>query len=209
MLWIVWFYLIMLGRAQADNSDGAMETIAVTEFGTLKVGTELPSFNGLTSVSGRLSSRTLIGTGHVVIVSYAATWCQPCRNGIPIIERVVHSDDTVKAVYIALDKEVFKVQRWASDLEIQSPVIVDKFNAIAKRHGVVDEQDDQPTEIPLTIIVNEKGVVTQILTTEGSDFEIKLREAILAAQSPIVHDMKCIEGSDHPECSTDDTRGAH
>ena len=183
MLGVAWFCLIMLGIVRADSSGIHLETIAVTEFGTLKVGDELPSFNGLTSVSERLSSRTLIGNGRVVVVSYAATWCHPCRNGIPIIERVVHADETVQAVYIALDKESFKVQRWASDLAIQSPVIVDKFNAIAKRHGVVAEQGDQPTEIPLTIIVNEKGLVTQILTTEGTDFELKLREAIADAQN--------------------------
>ena len=69
------------------------------------------------------------------------------------------------------------------DLAIQSPVIVDKFNAIAKRHGIVAEQGDQPTEIPLTIIVNEKGIVTQILTTEGTDFELKSAEAVAAAQN--------------------------
>ena len=183
MLGVVWFYFIMLGFVRAESSGLPTETIAVTEFGTLKVGAELPSFNGQTSASGRLSSRALVGTGDVVVVSYAATWCQPCRHGIPIIERVVHADDTVQAVYIALDKESFKVQRWASDLAIQSPVIVDKFNAIAKRHGIVAEQGDQPTEIPLTIIVNEKGIVTQILTTEGTDFELKLREAVAAAQN--------------------------
>jgi peroxiredoxin len=205
MLRIVWFYLIMFGLVWADSSDTAVKTVAVTEFGTLKVGTELPSFNGLTSVSGRLSSRTLIGTGNVVVVSYAATWCQPCRNGIPIIERVVHADDTVQAVYIALDKESFKVQRWAADLAIQSPVIVDKFNAIAKRHGVVAEQGDQPTEIPLTIIVNEKGLVTQILTTEGTDFELKLREAIADAQNTYSPQT----GGSHPVGSSDQKRSTH
>ena len=185
MFAVVWFYLLMHTNAQADSSDAGIETIAVSEFGSLKVGVELPSFNGLTSASDRLSSRSLIGNGRVVVVSYAATWCQPCRKGIPIIERVVHADENVQAVYISLDKESFKVQRWAADLDIVSPIIVDKFNAIAKRHGVVGENGAQPTEIPLTIIVNEKGMVTQILTTEGNDFELKLLEAISAAQNSI------------------------
>ena len=208
MLGVVCFYIIMLGDVWADSSDAPTETIAVAEIGTLKVGDEIPSFNGLTSASGRLSSRTLIGSGSVVVVSYAATWCQPCRNGIPVIERVVHADENVQAVYIALDKESFKVQRWASDLGIQSPVIVDKFNAIAKRHGVVAEQGGQPTEIPLTIIVNEKGVVTQILTTEGTDFERRLREAITAAQKQTTSEPQT-EGSHHPVGSSDQKRRVH
>ena len=182
MLSFVWFYCILLGIVRAEQDDDFIETVSVNEFGTLKVGSELPSFNGLTILSERLSSRKLIGSGGVVVVSYAATWCQPCRHGIPIIERAVHADETVKAVYITLDSEPFKVQRWASDLAIQSPVIVDKFNAIAKRHGVVTDKGEQPTEIPLTIIVDEKGVVAHILTTEGTDFELQLKKAIAITQ---------------------------
>lgn len=206
MFGFAWFYFIMLGIVPAESRELSMETVSVKEMGTLKVGTELPSFNGQTSVGGRLSSRNLIGNGQVLVVSYAATWCQPCRHGIPIIEHVVHADETIQAVYIALDKESFKVQRWASELEIQSPVIVDKFNAIAKRHGVVAEQGDQPTEIPLTIIVNERGVVTQILTTEGTDFELKLRESIAEAQK--THGLQT-DGLHHSVRPSDQKRGAH
>ena len=179
MCWTVLLYIIFLNFAQAENNNNEITTVIVTELGPLKVGEDLPSFNGQTSVGGRLSSRSVIGQEKVLIVSYAATWCQPCRYGIPIIERVVQTDDSVQAVYIALDTEIVKVQKWAEDIGIRSSIVVDRFNAIAKRHGVIIE--DQPREIPITIVVDGRGNISQIFTTEGSDFEIKLREAIESA----------------------------
>ena len=179
MFWTVLFYIVFVRFAQAETNDVHLSTAIVTELGPLKVGKDLPSFNGQTSVNGRLSSRLLIGKGDVIVLSYAATWCQPCRYGIPIIERVVHAEESVQAVYITLDTEIVKVQKWAGDLGIQSPIIVDRFNAIAKRHGVIIE--DQSREIPITIVIDGRGIISHIFTTEGSDFEIKLREAIESA----------------------------
>ena len=57
----------------------------------------------------------------------------------------------VQAVYVALDTEIMRVRKWAGDMDIQSPIIVDRFNAIAKRHGVIDEDAQQPREIPLRL----------------------------------------------------------
>ena len=59
---------------------------------------------------------------------------------------------------------------------------------------------------PLTIIVNEKGIVTQILTTEGTDFEQRLRDSIIDAQktdAPVQ-----MEGA-HPVRRNNQKRGAH
>ena len=179
MFWMTLLYIVFLNFAQAENNDIEIATAIVTELGSLKVGEHLPSFNGQTSGGGRLSSRSVIGQGNVSVVSYAATWCQPCRYGIPIIERLVQADGSVQAIYITLDTEIVKVQKWAEDIGIRSSIIVDRFNAIAKRHGVIIE--DQPREIPITIVVDGRGIISHIFTTEGSDFEMKLREAIESA----------------------------
>jgi len=186
MFWIVLFYIVLFGVAHSETDNVVQSAVHVTELGPLKVGAPIPSFNGPTSVGGRLSSRTVIGDGVVVVLSYAATWCQPCREGVPIIERVVHSDDAVRAVYVTLDTEVVKVRKWVSDIDVQSPVIVDKFSAIAKRHGVISDDGRQAKEIPITIVIDGQGIVSCIFTTEGADFEAKLREAVESAQRVVV-----------------------
>ena len=203
MFWVVLFYVGFLSFARAEINDVDLSTVVVTQLGLLKVGEVLPSFNGQTSTGGRLSSRSVIGAGGVVVVSYAATWCQPCREGLPIIERVVHSDDTVQAVYVMLDTEIVKVRNWALDIGVQSPILVDKFNAIAKRHGVVGDDNGQPREIPITIVIDGQGVVSHIFTTEGSDFEVKLREAIDSVQTLVVPQEPRPE-LDQPDRSSDE-----
>ena len=202
MFWVVLFYVGFLSFARAEINDVDLSTVVVTQLGSLKVGEVLPSFNGQMSTGGRLSSRSVIGAGGVVVVSYAATWCQPCREGLPIIERVVHSDDTVQAVYVMLDTEIVKVRNWALDIGVQSPILVDKFNAIAKRHSVVGDDNGQPREIPITIVIDGQGVVSHIFTTEGSDFEVKLREAIDSVQTLVVPQEPRPE-LDQPDRSSD------
>lgn len=160
-------------------------TKMVEHVGALKVGETLPSFNGQTSVGGRVSSRTLFENGSVLVLSYAATWCQPCRMGLPIIESTVQSREEVQAVYIALDTEPFKVRKWAEDLNLASPIVVDRFNAVAKRHGVISGSGTQSTEIPITIVVDGNGVIRQIFTTEGPDFEVELEKAIVNASQVV------------------------
>ena len=95
MFWLVVFYILLFGVAQSETDSVVQSTVQVAELGTLKVGASLPSFNGQTSVGGRLSSRTVIGDGTVVVLSYAATWCQPCREGIPVVapESLLASSD--------------------------------------------------------------------------------------------------------------------
>ena len=60
------------------------------------------------------------------------------------------------------------MRRWLVSLDISSPIIVDRFNAIAERHGW-HEDVQQPREIPITIVVDGEGTISQIFTTEGND----------------------------------------
>ena len=69
-----------------------------------------------------------------------------------------------------------------------------RFNAIAKRHGVVNEDAQQP-EDPVTIVVDAQGTIAQIFTTEGTDFEIRLRGPSAIFSLPI----KCSRPSQDPE----------
>lgn len=205
MFWIILCHIVLFGVARSETNNVVQSTVHVAELGTLKVGEPLPSFNGPTSVGGRLSSRTVVGDGDVVVLSYAATWCQPCREGVPVIERVVHSDDAVHAVYITLDTEVVKVRKWASDIGIQSPVIVDKFSAIAKRHGVVGNDGRQVKQIPITIVVDGQGVVSHIFTAEGTDFEAKLREAVGFTEAVVPQEEE--RDLNHPDRSSSQETG--
>lgn len=160
------------------------ETVSVSSVASLTVGQVIPSFNGQTTAGQRLSSRDILNQGVPVIITYAATWCEPCRKGLPIIQEVVQGEDKARLAIIALDKEPMKVRKWSRDLGLTSPIVVDKFNAVAKRHGIVE--DDTPIEIPITIVANQTGQIIEIFTSEGGDFQDRLQQAIeIAAESSL------------------------
>jgi len=178
-------WLMVVSFSQVSHSENvATQTVQV--FGDVSVGHPLPSFNGQEIRGTRVSSRNVLGKGHTVVISYCATWCLPCREGLSIIEAEVQADSTVDALYIALDKEPIKVQRWARDLGLNSPIIVDRFQTVAKRHGVVVE--GRETVLPITFIVSQTGVVETIFTVEGEDFKTRLHSAIQSAVPADVND---------------------
>jgi len=71
-------------------------------------------------------------------------------------------------------------------LGLNSPIIVDRFQTVAKRHGVVVE--GRETVLPITFIVSQTGVVETIFTVEGEDFKTRLHSAIQSAVPADVND---------------------
>lgn len=179
----LWLMVCIFSKVSHSEN---VETQTVQVFGTVKVGEPLPSFNGQGVKVPRVSSRDVLGKGHTVVISYCATWCLPCREGLSMIEAEVQADAAVDALYIALDKEPIKVQRWAKELGLTSPIIVDRFQTVAKRHGVVVE--DRETVLPITFIVSKTGVVNTIFTVEGDDFKTRLHTAVQSSISVDVNE---------------------
>ena len=83
------------------------------------------------------------------------------------------------AVYIDLGEESAAVQRMAKELGLESTIMIDKFQSIGKRHGVVIEGED--VVLPRTFVLAPDGTVKVIFTEEGDDFESALLNAIKLA----------------------------
>ena len=85
---ILYTLLFCLGFAQATPD----LTQTVEEFGTIKIGKPLPSFAGWTTRDQPWSfSRDR--TRRPMLLSYFATWCEPCIKGIPIMEKVAKEEN--------------------------------------------------------------------------------------------------------------------
>ena len=84
------------------------------------------------------------------------------------MERFIQKNDNVKGIYIALEKESGKVKKFAKDLELSTPILMDKFETFAKKHGVILE--DGTASLPKTFLVDKEGKVIEIFVSEGDDF---------------------------------------
>lgn len=173
-------------------------SVTADSFGPVQVNSSFPTFRGwsLDGTSIGLSSfqkSSQDDPPDIVIVSYFATWCAPCRKGIPIIEKVSAEKD-ITAIYISIDapSDEVKLQKFRKEIQIdaRNPIIWDKFKKIAERHGVIQttevntkETNSENTKenslsIPKTFVIRPDGSVDTIFIEEGIDFEEQLRESI-------------------------------
>ena len=93
--------------------------------------------------------------GKVVFVNFWATWCAPCREEMPSMQRLYTNLPKDKFEMIALfnnDKPAV-VKNFVSKLGLTFPILNDEFNLIGPRYGL--------TGLPETFIVDKKGVVRE------------------------------------------------
>jgi thiol-disulfide isomerase/thioredoxin len=129
----------------------------------------------INDLSGQTIS-TAAFPGKVVLISFWATWCPPCRLEIPeLIELQTRYKDKLQIIGISMDdadtpEKINHVRDVAGQLGINYPV------AIADPK-LVDEYGGVPA-LPTTFVLNTSGRVVQrhtgLYSTEDFDTEIRL-----------------------------------
>ena len=132
-----------------------------------------PDFT-LTSVSGEDVSLSDF-KGKVVVIDFWATWCPPCRKGIPdLISLQKEYKDKVAVIGISLDRENTKagVPDFVNKMGINYPVVYFNDKVIIDFGGV--------SAIPTTFIIDQKGnIVKKIIGLyPKSEYEQKIKELI-------------------------------
>jgi len=85
--------------------------------------------------------------GHVVLVHFFATWCEPCREELPALNRLaMRAGDTVKVLAIAVADADQRVQRFFATTPVDFPVLLDRDRAVAKAWTV--------TTLPTTFVLD-------------------------------------------------------
>jgi len=71
--------------------------------------------------------------GHVVLVHFFATWCEPCREELPALNRLAaRAGGNVKVLAIAVADADQRVQRFFETAPVDFPVLLDRDRAVAK-----------------------------------------------------------------------------
>ena len=76
--------------------------------------------------------------GKVVLVNFWATWCAPCLEEMPAMERLWrrHKDAGFILVAVSVDTDPKKVPPFVSARKFSFPVVVDPKMAVAEKYGV-------------------------------------------------------------------------
>ena len=123
----------------------ALLTTALRLCGTLhaapppapKVGDQPPDFLGRTDAGEDV--RVSAQAGKVVVVSFWASWCAPCRKELPILENLQRAagPGRIKVVAVNIDESLWdfkKIQKALKDATLT--LVYDKGGAVAKSYGV-------------------------------------------------------------------------
>jgi peroxiredoxin len=94
--------------------------------------------------------------GKVVLVNFWATWCPPCLEEMPAMERLWrrHKDAGFVLLAVSLDSDPKKVPPFVSAHKFTFPVAVDPKMTVAERYGV--------RALPSSFVIDRDGTVIGI-----------------------------------------------
>ncbi len=135
----------VLGAALAMSGDLA----------PVSVGNKAPPFRAVTLAGGDSVGLDRF-TGDVVLLNIWATWCGPCEQEMPSIQRLHQelSPEGLKIVSVSVDDDQpDAVKKWLADRKLTFEVFQDRTHAIERIY--------QTTGIPESFVVNRQGVIVK------------------------------------------------
>jgi peroxiredoxin len=117
-------------------------------------GVDAPPFDlpGLSDAQ-RLSADSL--RGKVVLLNFWATWCKPCEDEMPAMERLyrVLADTPFELVAVSVDSERSDVEAFVQRLGLTFPILLDPDQEVAALY--------QTFRFPESLLIDADGVVVE------------------------------------------------
>ena len=152
-----------------EEDEGAQGAPALA----FKVGDKAPAFK-LTSLAGPEVTLDSL-KGKVVLLDFWATWCGPCKQIMPVIQKLSEE-------FKDKDVAIFGVNTWEKKDDAAKKYMESKKYTygcllagedLTKTYGI--------TGIPTLIIINKDGTIAKAEVGAGGNVEADLRAAITAA----------------------------
>jgi thiol-disulfide isomerase/thioredoxin len=150
----------------------------------LCIGCEAPTFSLPSLEQDYVSLRDFCGQTlrkpwinkikHVVVISFFATWCEPCKKEIPHLTKLMDEfkDQPVKFFLIDVGEEREKVINFVNSAGIEIPVLLDRYQKTTERFNALT--------LPRLFVLDKNGLIQrkQKGFTNPQDFEIEMRELL-------------------------------
>lgn len=129
-----------------------------------QIGGPAPSFEAKT-LEGKMVSLSDY-RGKVVLLTFWATWCEPCKKEMPEIQAAYekHQEEGLVVLAVNFGENLDTASGFAHHGKLTFPILLDRRANIAERFGVIS--------LPVTFFIDPDGVIRErvvggTLTEEG------------------------------------------
>jgi peroxiredoxin len=120
----------------------------------LSRGDIAPDFD-LPLLSGEARIRVGDLSGQVALINFWATWCKPCEEEIPAMERLyaqLHPEG-FELIAISVDEDPQDVETFRTKHEISFPIVLDPDQVASRRY--------QTTGFPESLLIDKEGRIVE------------------------------------------------
>ena len=165
------------GRARSLRlvACAAFAIVAGTASSAIAPATAAPDFT-LHAMGGGANLRLKEQRGRVVMVNFWATWCGPCREEMPQLNRLYEKYRASGFVLLGVnvDDDSSKAAEVAKKLGVTFPVLLDTDKKVSKLYDL--------STMPSTVIIDRDGKVRYVhrgyLTGYEDNYEKQIRELL-------------------------------
>jgi thiol-disulfide isomerase/thioredoxin len=140
-----------------------------TETPALEVGSPAPAFK-LPDLNGQQISLDQY-KGKVVLLDFWATWCNPCRISMPLLEQLQKEyPNNLVLLAVNLQDARDDVREFMRQQHLNSQVLLDEKGTIGTVYG--------SSQIPMQVLVDKQGIIRDIRIGFGPGSISQLRAEI-------------------------------
>ena len=136
------------------------------------VGKPAPDFE--LELLGGAKFRLAQNKGKVVVLDFWATWCGPCLQAMPQVEKVAGEfrDRGVQLIAVNLQEQPKQIKAMLERHKLSPTVALDIDGSVAEKYAA--------NAIPQTVIIKGDGTVARLFVGGGPHLGEQLREALAA-----------------------------
>ena len=144
---LLWAALVELTSSKA----GADDLYAAAGMKEVIEHRPAPTFS-LRTVDGRAIDLESL-RGHGVLVNFWATWCGPCKDEMPALQRLKQAfpSDNFELLAVTTDQQPESIRRFVHALNINFPILMDESKDVSAAFGV--------RGLPTTIVISKNGLL--------------------------------------------------
>ncbi len=112
--------------------------------------------------------------GKVIVLDFWATWCGPCLQAMPQIERATteFADKGVQLIAVNLQETPAQIKAMLERQKLSPQVALDRTGSVAEKYGA--------SAIPQTVVIDREGKITRLFIGGGPKLGEQLKEALQA-----------------------------